>query len=230
MNAAGLEPKREPDKVKLLDQVREIIRLEHYSIRTEESYVGWIRKFILFHGKRHPAEMKEGEVRAFLSHLANQGNVTASTQNQAFSALLFLYRHVLKQELGQIEGVDRAKRPSRLPLVLTRAEVKEVLCHLKDTEWLMGSLLYGAGLRLMECLRLRVKDLDFTYRQLIVRDGKGEKDRVTMLPAKLKQPLMRHLQKVKVLHEQDVAAGYGEVFLPYALERKYPNAAKEWGW
>jgi len=230
MNAAGLEPKREPDKVRLLDQVREVIRLKHYSIRTEESYVGWIRKFILFHGKRHPAEMKEAEVRAFLSHLANQGNVTASTQNQAFSALLFLYRHVLKQELGEIEGVDRAKRPSRLPLVLTRAEVKEVLCHLKDTEWLMASLLYGAGLRLMECLRLRVKDLDFSYRQVVVRDGKGQKDRVTMLPQALEAPLQRHLERVKALHQNDLRHGYGEVYLPFALERKYPGASKEWGW
>ena len=231
MNATGLEPKKyAPDKVKLLDQVREIIRLKHYSIRTEESYVGWIRKFILFHRKRHPAEMKEGEVVAFLSHLANYGKVTASTQNQAFSALMFLYRHVLKQELGEIEGVERAKRPSRLPVVLTRAEVKAVLSHLKDTEWLMASLLYGAGLRLMECLRLRVKDLDFSYHQLVVRDGKGQKDRVTMLPQVLEAPLKRHLERVKALHLNDLRRGYGEVYLPFALERKYPNAAKEWGW
>jgi integrase len=169
MNATGLEPKRyAPDKVKLLDQVRQTIRLKHYSIRTEESYVGWIRKFILFHGKRHPAEMKEGEVVAFLSHLANHANVTASTQDQAFSALLFLYRHVLKQELGEIEGVERAKRPSRLPVVLTRAEVKAVLSYLKDTAWLMASLLYGAGLRLMEGLRLRVKDIDFGWRRATI--------------------------------------------------------------
>ena len=208
MNAAGIEPKQAaPEKVKLLDQVREVIRLKHYSIRTEESYVGWIRKFILFHGKRHPAEMTEAEVRAFLSHLATHDNVTASTQNQAFSALLFLYRQVLKQELGQIEGVERAKRPARLPLVLTRAEVKAVLSHLKDTEWLMASLLYGAGLRLMECLRLRVKDIDFGYHQVVVRDGKGQKDRVTMLPQALEPPLQRHLERVKALHQLDLRRG-----------------------
>ena len=231
MNATGLEPKScAADKVKLLDQVRQTIRLKHYSIRTEEAYVGWIRKFILFHGKRHPAEMKEGEVAAFLSHLANQANVTASTQNQAFSALLFLYRHVLKQNLGEIEGVDRAKRPSHLPVVLTRAEVKAVLSHLKDTEWLMASLLYGAGLRLMECLRLRVKDIDFSYHQLVVRDGKGQKDRVTMLPQALEAPLKRHLERIKALHQNDLRRGYGDVYLPFALERKYPSAPKEWGW
>jgi len=231
MNATGIEPKQAaPEKVKLLDQVREVIRLKHYSIRTEESYVGWIRKFIVFHGKRHPAEMAEADVRAFLSHLATHDNVTASTQNQAFSALLFLYRQVLKQELGQIEGVERAKRPARLPLVLTRAEVKAVLSHLKDTEWLMASLLYGAGLRLMECLRLRVKDIDFGYHQMVVRDGKGQKDRVTMLPQALEPSLQRHLERVKALHQLDLRRGYGDVYLPFALERKYPAAPKEWGW
>lgn len=231
MNAAGIEPKQAtPEKVKLLDQVREVIRLKHYSIRTEESYVGWIRKFILFHGKRHPAAMTEVEVRAFLSHLATHNNVTASTQNQAFSALLFLYRQVLKQELGQIEGVERAKRPARLPVVLTRIEVKAVLSHLKDTEWLMASLLYGAGLRLMECLRLRVKDIDFSYHQVVVRDGKGQKDRVTMLPQALEPTLQRHLERVKALHQNDLRHGYGDVSLPFALERKYPGAPKEWGW
>jgi integron integrase len=231
MNAAALEPKRyPPDKMKLLDQVRETIRLKHYSIRTEESYIGWIRKFILFHGKRHPAEMKEDEIVAFLSHLANHAKVTASTQNQAFSALLFLYRHVLKQELGEIEGVERAKGPLRLPAVLTRAEVKAVLSHLKDTEWLMASLLYGAGLRLMECLRLRVKDIDFSTHQLVVRDGKGQKDRVTMLPQALEAPLKRHLERVRALHQSDLRRGHGEVYLPFSLERKYPGAPKEWGW
>jgi len=231
MNVVGLEPKRyAPEKVRLLDQVREMIRLKHYSIRTEQSYVGWIRKFILFHGKRHPAQMREAEVASFLNHLANHANVTASTQNQAFSALLFLYRHVLRQELGEIEGVARAKGPSRLPVVLTRAEVKAVLSHLKDTEWLMASLLYGAGLRLMECLRLRVKDLDFSTHQVVVRDGKGQKDRVTMLPQVLEVPLKRHLERVKALHLNDLRRGHGEVYVPFALERKYPNATKEWGW
>ena len=231
MNTTGLEPKRNaPDKVKLLDQVRQTSRMKHYSIRTEESYVAWIRKFILFHGKRHPAQMKEGEVVAFLSHLANHANVSASTQNQAFSALLFLYCHVLTQELGEIEAVERAKRPSRLPVVLTRAELKAVLSHLKDTEWLMASLLYGAGLRLMECLRLRVKDLDFSYHQLVVRDGKGQKDRVTMPPQVLETPLKGHLERVKALHLTDLRRGYGEAYLPFVLERKYPAAPKEWGW
>ena len=174
--------------------------------------------------------MGETEIRAFISHLAVEGGITASTQTVALSALLFLYRDVLKQELPYVSNIERARKPKRIPVVFTRDETKRMFDQLEGTHWLIAGLLYGSGLRLMECLRLRVKDLDFTYRQLIVRDGKGEKDRVTMLPAKLKQPLMRHLQKVKVLHEQDVAAGYGEVFLPYALERKYPNASKEWGW
>lgn len=215
---------------KLLDQVREKIRLKHYSIRTEQAYVDWIRRFILFHGKRHPAEMGAPEVEAFLTHLAVQGKVAASTQNQARSALLFLYRAVLGQELPWLDDVEQAKRPQRLPVVLTHAEVKTVLNHLRGTHRLLASLLYGTGMRLMEGLRLRVKDIDFDQQEVLVRDGKGAKDRVTPLPATLIQPLQNHLARVKTLHEQDLHAGYGAVYLPDALERKYPNANREWGW
>ena len=174
--------------------------------------------------------MGEAEIRAFISDLAVHGGVTASTQTVALSALLFLYRDVLKQPLPYVSNIERAKKPKRVPVVFTRDEVKRVLVSLEGTHWLVAGLLYGSGLRLMECLRLRVKDIDFTYHQITVRDGKGEKDRLSMLPAKLRQPLVRHLQKVKVIHEQDLAAGYGEVYLPYALARKYPSAPKEWGW
>ena len=219
-----------PEKPKLLDQLRAAIRVRHYSIRTEESYVRWAREFILFHHMRHPQEMGEAEVSKFLTHLAVNQKVTASTQNQALSALLFFYRNVLKRELGQFQNVEKAKRPQRLPLVFTREEVRAVLAQLEGTERLMASLLYGAGLRLMECLRLRTKDLDFSYRQIVVRDGKGQKDRVTPLPDALIKPLERHLEKVKSIHAGDLKAGFGEVYLPDALERKYPNASKEWGW
>jgi len=219
-----------PVKPKLLDQVREKIRVKHYSIRTEKSYVDWIRRFILFHGKKHPSRLGMEEVNGFLTHLAAQRDVAASTQNQALSAILFLYKEVLNQELGWLEGFERAKRPTRLPVVLSPTEVRGVLAHLDGAMWLMASLLYGAGLRLMECVRLRVKDVDLDYRQVIVRDGKGQKDRATMLPESVIEPLKRHLEKVKVLHEKDLDAGFGEVYLPFALERKYPNACREWGW
>ncbi len=214
----------------LLDQVRSAIRLRHYSIRTEEAYLSVIRRFILYHKKRHPKEMGVDEIRQYLSHLATDGNVAASTQNVALAALLFLYREVLLIDLPLIEGVKRAKRPQRVPVVLTADEVKRVLSHITGTHYLMASLLYGAGLRLMECVRLRVKDLDFDYRQIVVRDGKGEKDRRTILPAPLIEPLKRHLARVRLQHEEDVRAGYGRVYLPYALERKYPNAAAAWLW
>jgi len=210
--------------------VRKVARLRHLSIRTEQAYVQWIRRYIRFHDKRHPREMGEVEIRAFISHLAVEGNVTASTQTVALSALLFLYRDVLKQELPYVSQIERARKPKRVPVVFTRDEVKRVLAKLEGTHWLIAGLLYGSGLRLMECLRLRVKDVDFTYSQITIRDGKGEKDRISMLPAKLKEPLLQQLQKVKVLHEQDLIAGYGEVFLPYALARKYPNAPRAWGW
>ncbi len=217
-------------KPKLLDQVRGVLRRKHYSIRTEQSYVDWIKRFILFNAKRHPAQMGKPEVNAFLTHLATQRNVAASTQNQALSAILFLYRQVLELELEWVDGFERSKRPVRLPVVLTFAEARSVVSQLEGTKWLMAGLLYGAGLRLMECLRLRVKDVDFGYGQILVRDGKGAKDRVTMLPQVVIEPLTAHLERVRALHDRDLAAGYGEVWLPHALERKYPRAAREWGW
>jgi len=217
-------------RLSLLDQVRAVIRLRHYSIRTEEAYVNVIRRFIIYHQKRHPKEMGVDEIRQYLSHLATADHVAASTQNVALSALLFLYREVLLIDLPLIEGVERAKRPQRIPVVLTPEEVKGVLAQMTGTHHLMASLLYGAGLRLMECVRLRVKDLDFAYRQIIVRDGKGERDRRTILPEPLAVPLRRHLARVRLQHEEDVRQDCGRVYLPYALERKYPKAATEWVW
>ncbi len=217
-------------KLKLLDQVSEVMRFKHYSIRTETSYRDWIKRFILFHGKRHPREMGSAEVSRFLSDLAVRGKVAASTQNQAFNALLFLYREVLHQDPGRIEGVERAKRPARLPVVLSQAEVERLLAGMTGTFQLMAKLLYGSGMRLMECVRLRVKDVDFELNQIVVRDGKGFKDRVTVLPESVKPLLKSHLERVKLLHEQDLKAGGGTVHLPYALERKYPSANREWGW
>jgi integron integrase len=217
-------------KPKLLDQVREVCRLKHFSIRTEQSYVHWIKRFILYHGKRHPLEMSDQEIRAFISSLATQKNVSASTQTQALCAVLFLYRDVLKTGLQFVDGIERARRPKRLPVVLTQEEVSAVLNQLSGTLRIMASLLYGSGLRLIECLRLRVKDLDFNYRQITVVEGKGGKDRVTMLPAALAEPLERHLVRVKLLHEEDLLEGFGEVYLPYALGRKYQTAAREWPW
>jgi integron integrase len=225
-----LASRPEADKPKLLDQVRDVMRRKHYSIRTEQSYIDWIRRFILFHGKRHPLEMGEQEVTVFLTHLARDGGVAASTQNQALSALLFLYKEVLRQELGWLEHVERAKKPARLPVVLTREEVRRIFRHLHDTPRLMAGLLYGSGLRLMECVRLRVKDVDFGYARITVRDAKGGKDRITMLPLNLASGLQRHLQKIRAQHEQDLSEGFGAVWLPDALARKYPNAAREWSW
>ncbi len=215
---------------RLLDQVRGKIRLKHYSLRTEEAYVDWVKRFILFSGKRHPRDMGAPEVEAFLTHLAVAGQVAASTQNQAKNALLFLYREVLAIELPWLDGIESAKAPKRLPVVLTTQEVQALLAQLDGTPWLAANLLYGAGLRIMEALRLRVKDVDFARREVLVRDGKGFKDRVTMLPAALAEPLQTHLRRVRALHGQDLAAGNGRVYLPYALERKYPNAAAEWAW
>ncbi|MGI9212709.1 MAG: integron integrase [Methylococcaceae bacterium] len=215
---------------RLLEQVRNAIRLRHYSIRTEQSYLDWIKYFILFHHTRHPQDMGAAEVEQFLNHLAVEGKVAASTQNQALSALLFLYKQVLEIDLPWMNDITRAKKPQRLPVVLTVEEVRRVLARIDGQHGLMAELLYGAGLRLLECVRLRVKDVDFGYRQITVRDGKGEKDRMTMLPQTVLEPLRAHLEKVKVLHEHDVEDGFGEVYLPYALERKYPNAAREWGW
>lgn len=217
-------------KPRLLQQVRDAIRRKHFSPRTEDSYVHWIKRFVYFHGKRHPIELGEAEVTAFLNHLARDRNVAAATQNQALSALLFLYREVMGQPLAWLDGLDRAKRPARAPTVLTRAEVKSILENLKSTQWIMAGLLYGAGLRLRECLKLRVKDIDFGYGQIMVRDGKGAKDRVTMLPAAVIEPLKQHLVRVRALHDRDLAAGYGSVELPDALLVKYPRAACDWGW
>lgn len=215
---------------RLLDQVRGKIRLKHYSIRTEQAYVDWIKRFVLHFDKRHPAEMGAPEVEAFLTHLAVQGRVAASTQNQAKAALLFLYREVLEQDLPWLQNIEQAKAPKRLPVVLTEAEAQAVLSRLGGTHWLVAGLLYGSGLRIMEALRLRVKDVEFARGEILVREGKGFKDRVTMLPAVLVEPLKAHLRKVRVLHEQDIEEGFGEVYLPYALDRKYPNAARDWGW
>jgi len=217
-------------KPKLLDQVRAAIRTKHYSIRTEESYVNWIKKFILFHNKRHPKEMGEKEINAFLTHLAVNKKVAASTQNQALCAIIFLYKHVLKIEIGNLGEMVWAKKPKRLPTVFSKKEAEKVLSQLSGMNWIMAYLLYGSGLRLNECIKLRVCEIDFDYKQVIVRNAKGNKDRVTMLPEKVIDPLKTQLIKTKKLHEKDLTLGYGSVYLPYALERKFPNAAKEWKW
>jgi integron integrase len=206
------------------------LRTKHYSIRTERAYCDWVRRFVLFHDKRHPKGMGSAEIEAFLSHLALARRVAASTQNQAKSALLFLYKEVLGIELPWLDNITRAKAPQRLPVVLTLDETRRLLQQLEGTRWLMASLLYGCGLRLLECLRLRIKDVDFEQRELLVRDGKGAKDRVTMLPVTVIEPLRAHLRRVKAVHEQDLADGYGEVYLPDALARKYPSAGKSWAW
>jgi integron integrase len=216
--------------VKLLDQVRAALRTKHYSIRTEESYVAWIKRYIAFHRKRHPGELGAAHIEAFLTHLAVDIQVAASTQNQALSALLFLYREVLRIDVNLPVQAVRAKRPMRLPTVLTQAETLLVIDCLSGIHQLMAKLLYGSGLRLMECVRLRIKDLDFAQHQVVVRDGKGTRDRVTMLPTSLVEPLQIHLRRVKRLHEHDLAHGYGAVYLPFALERKYPHASCDWAW
>jgi integron integrase len=215
---------------KLLDRVRWLLRTKHYSIRTEQAYVDWIRRFILFHGKRHPDEMGEREISDFLSHLAVEKNVSASTQNQAFSALLFLYQQVLDRKLQFIDDVQRVKRPAKLPVVFTPAEARAIIAHLKGDYRLMAELLYGAGLRLLECLRLRVKDIDFQYGHITVRDGKGLRDRITVLPDRLRQPLRRHLERIREIHQNDLANGNGRVYLPFALDRKYRRANRSWPW
>ena len=216
-------------KPRLLDRVRLAIRTRHYSGRTEEAYVFWVRRFLAFHGMRHPDELGSEEVAAFLASLATQRRVSASTQNQAFSAILFLYRHVLERELKGLETVPRAKRPERVPLVLSQAEIGEILARLEGSPRLMAALMYGSGLRLLECARLRVKDVDFDRHEILVRDGKGQKDRVTLLPAGLAQPLRAQIERVRHLHEQDMVAGI-HVELPHALALKYPNAPHEWAW
>jgi len=216
--------------LRLLDRVRVAVKARHYSPRTEDAYVGWIRRFILFHDKRHPEEMGEPEITAFLSDLATEGRVAASTQNQALAALLFLYQRVLGRNLEWLADVVHAKRPDRLPVVLSRDEVAAVLGRMRGMPRLMASLLYGAGLRLLECAELRVKDLDFDRHELTVRDGKGRKDRLTMLPERLAPALRAHLAQVRDRHRNDLAAGSGFVALPDALDRKYPSASRDWPW
>lgn len=215
---------------KLFPMIIEHLRVKHYSKRTEEAYVQWIKRYILHHDKRHPRDMGASDVESFLTHLAVARNVSASTQNQAKSALLFLYKEVLEIELPWLDNVTQAKAPKRFPVVLNKQEVQALLNRLDGTTWLIVSLLYGSGLRVMECLRLRVKDIDFVKREILVREGKGFKDRVTMLPAALVEPLKQHLVRVQALHEEDLAAGFGEVFMPMALDKKYPNAGREWAW
>jgi integron integrase len=215
---------------RLFESLKAAIETRHYSRRTGEAYLQWIKRFIVFSGKRHPRELGAPEVMAFLSHLAVEGQVAAATQNQALAALLFLYKEVLGEPLPWLDEIVRAKRPVRKPTVLTADEAHRLLASLRGPKWLMASLLYGAGLRLRECLKLRVKDVDFGYRQILVRDGKGGKDRITVLPASVIEPLQAHLTRVKALHERDLAQGYGEVELPDALIRKYPRAACEWAW
>ncbi len=217
-------------KVKFLDQVRAVARAKHLSNRTEDTYHNFIKRFILFHNKRHPNEMGATEITEFLTDLAVNGKVSASTQNQAFFSLLFLYRDVLRVNLPNIEGVVRAKRPEHLPVVFTPNEAKAILANLKGVPFLVASLLYGAGLRLTEALHLRVKDIDFEMNQITVRDGKGAKDRATLLPESLREPLNEQLAKVRFIHTEDLRRGFGETWMPYALSRKYPNAAKDWKW
>lgn len=224
----GGSPGRQPPR--LLDQLRTELRVRHRSRRTEDAYAEWVRRFILFHGKRHPSELGPDAVTAFLNHLAVDGEVTSSTQNQALNALVFLYRHVLGRDLEQLHGLIRARGSRRLPVVLSQTETRAVLAELRGVERLVASLLYGSGLRLLEALALRVKDVDFQRREIRVRRGKGDKDRVTPLPDACARPLLNHLREVHALHERDLSEGFGAVALPDALGRKYPNAAREWPW
>lgn len=218
------------EKPRLLDQVRSVIHVRHYSRRTEDAYIYWIRQFILFHDKRHPAEMGKTEVERYLTWLAEKRNVAASTQNQALNAILFLYRDVLQIEMGRLEGVTRASKPKRLPVVLSRNEVCSILNSMEGTPRLVASLLYGAGLRLLDGLRLRVQDIDFESFELLIRDGKGGKDRRTMLPESLVPVIKSHLNYVRQQHVNDLALGYGSTQLPHSLDKKYPRANRDWRW
>jgi integron integrase len=224
------QPPSNPQSKKLLEQVRDCLRLKHYSYRTEETYVTWIKRFILFHQKRHPRDMGAAEIETFLTHLAVERNVAVATQNQALSAVLFLYKYVLQSEVEMPPSLIRPGRPKRLPTVLTPTEATRIIVQMQGVSKIMTKLLYGSGLRLMECMRLRVKDIDFENRQIIVRDGKGENDRATVLPESVIPELKLHLETVRLLHEKDVREGYGETQLPYALSVKYPNASREWIW
>src|SRR4051812_22530883 len=233
MTVAGFSPGPRgtgPGAPRLLDRVRTAIRARHYSLRTEEAYVGWIRRFILFHNKRHPLEMAEREINGFLSHLANEARVSASTHTQALSAILFLYRHVLEKKLPLEGGLVRIRRPGRLPTVMTQAEVRAVLSRMHGAPKLVSTLLYGTGMRLLEGLRLRIKDIEFARNQIAVRDTKGYKDRLVPLPRMIRAALPTWLSRVKKIHAADVAVGRGSVYVPEAIERKYPGAARGWGW
>ena len=223
---------REPGQgKKLLDLYKESLRVRHYSHRTEETYISWVRQYILYHKKRHPREMGVYEINAFITHLASERNVAASTQNQAISSILFLYRNVLEIQLDETALVPiRPTKPKRVPTVLSKTEAQAIIRQMTGVYRIMAQLMYGSGLRLMEVLRLRVQDLDFENRQIVVRDGKGENDRVTMFPEALLEPLRVHLKQVEAQHEQDLLDGFGTVYLPYALERKYPNANREFAW
>jgi len=231
-NANNVAPSQQSGQgKKLLDQYRDAMRVRHYSQRTEETYISWVRQFIIYHKKRHPREMGVEEINAFITHLVNQRNIAASTQNQALSSILFLYRHVLGIELNENALIPlRPSKPKRVPTVLSPAEAKRVIDRMDGVHKIMAQIMYGSGLRLMEVLRLRVKDLDFANRQIIVRDGKGENDRLTVFPALLLAPLQLHLKTVKAQHELDLSQGFGTVYLPYALQRKYPNANREFAW
>ena len=215
---------------RLLVQVKNAIQVRHYSIRTEQAYVRWIKNYIYFHNKKHPNEMGDEEITAYLSHLASTKNVSAATQNQALNALVFLYRKVLEIEVGVFKDLVRAKRPKRLPVVLSHDEALDVLSNINGMPWVMASLLYGSGLRVMECVRLRIKDIDYKFKQITVRDGKGKKDRITLLPESLIEPLKEAIEHANNIHKFDLSEGFGEVYLPYALARKYPNAPIETGW
>jgi integron integrase len=228
---ASLPTPPAPQPKKLLDRYSEALRNLHYSLRTERTYSGWVRQYILYHNKRHPSEMGPAEINEFITHLVNQKSISASTQNQAISAILFLYRNVLQIDLDETALLPiRPGRPKRVPTVLSRQEAKRVIARMDGVYKIMTQLMYGSGLRLMEVMRLRVKDLDFDNRQIIVRDGKGENDRITMFPDTLLEPLRLQVQTVRSLHEQDLALGLGTVYLPYALDRKYPNANREFAW
>lgn len=226
MNPAVHTSARDP---RLLDQVRSELRARHYSLKTERAYIQWIRQYILYHNKRHPIEMGAEEINAFIRHLAVTRDVSSSTQNQALCAIVYLYKHILKKEIGQLELIW-AQKPKKLPVVYTVQETERILSHLHGVHQMVAMLLYGAGLRLMECLRLRIKDIDFGFRQITIHDGKGFKDRVTLLPDKTAEPLKAHIKKVREIHLNDLKNGCGTVYIPYALERKYPNASKEFGW
>ena len=229
-NAGVIGAKSNAAGPRLMDEVRRKLRYKHYSLRTEQAYLGWIRRFILASGTRHPRELGGGDIEAFLSRLATLGNVAAGTQNQALSAILFLYREVLRIDPPWLSNVVRARRTRRVPTVLSTDEVRRLLTKMDGRPWLLASLLYGSGMRIMECLRLRVKDVDFARNEITVRDGKGGKDRHTVLPRSLVEPLRREIERTRILHEGDLAAGFGKVWLPHALERKYLRAARDFGW